>query len=134
MATFPVVNGLRTLELGTPGEMRAWLNGLVLAGLKRATAGTVDDYVDNAHEHVGEHLALVDDELHQVGEVVVTATEQTTFAKVPWSFVQAENEGDDSVEQWRVGHRRFWTGAGVEVTDELPVWLIYFDLVAPSGE
>jgi pimeloyl-ACP methyl ester carboxylesterase len=29
---FPIVNGLRSLELGTPGEMRQRLNALVLAG------------------------------------------------------------------------------------------------------
>jgi uncharacterized protein YhfF len=33
------VNELRTLGLGTPGDMRADLNALVLAGTKTATAG-----------------------------------------------------------------------------------------------
>jgi hypothetical protein len=43
---WPRVDGLRAMELGAPGGMRQWLNGLVLAGRKRATAGLLDhDYV-----------------------------------------------------------------------------------------
>jgi len=50
---FPVIGGLRALELGTPGPMRERLNGLVLAGTKRATAGTLEEYEDNELEEVG---------------------------------------------------------------------------------
>jgi uncharacterized protein YhfF len=127
---FPVVDGLRTLELGSPGLMRERLNALVLAGLKRATAGTTDDYVDNEHEHVGERLALVDDDLQRIAVVEVTDTLETTFGEVPWSFAQAEHEGDASIEEWREGHRAFWESEGVVVTDDLPVFLIYFTLVS----
>ncbi|MFI5034891.1 MAG: ASCH domain-containing protein [Acidimicrobiales bacterium] len=126
---FPVVDGLRTLELGTPGAMRRRLNDLVLAGRKRATAGTTEEYDDNEYEFVGERLALVDDDLVKVGVVAVTATTLTTFGAVPWSFAQAEGEGDTSIEEWREGHARFWAGEGLAVTDDTPVFLIYFDLV-----
>ena len=102
---FPVVDGLRTLELGTPGSIREWLNGLVLEGEKRATAGTTDDYEDNEKEYVGERLALVNDDLVKVGIVEVTGVVETTFGEVPWSFAQAEGEGDTSIEEWRAGHR-----------------------------
>jgi len=37
---------MRALELGTPGEMRTWLNGLVIDGRKRATAGLLSEYVE----------------------------------------------------------------------------------------
>ena len=50
--TWPRVGGLRTLELGSPGEMRSRLNALVLAGRKRATAGVLA--VD--YEQEGEPL------------------------------------------------------------------------------
>jgi uncharacterized protein YhfF len=123
-----VVDGLRTLELGTPGPMRARLNALVLAGVKRATAGTIDEYDENEFEHVGERLALVDDEHHKIGSVEVTETSLTTFGAVPWSFAQAEGEGDESLEEWRDGHRGFWSADGVIVTDDMPVFLIYFTL------
>lgn len=130
---FPVVDGLRTLELGTPGTMRAWLNGLVLEGKKQATAGTSDDYKDNEREFVGERLALVNDNLEKVGTVEVTGVVETTYDDVPWSFAQAEGEGDTSIEEWRAGHRRFWSNEGVNVTDEMPVFLVYFKLVERSA-
>ena len=128
----PVVNGLRTLELGTPGTMREWLNGLVLEGKKRATAGTADEYEENEKEFVGERLALVNDELVMVATVEVTDVVESTFGNVPWSFAETEGEGDTSIEEWREGHRRFWSNEGVDVTDELPVVLVYFKLVDAS--
>jgi uncharacterized protein YhfF len=126
---FPVVDGMRTLELGTEGAMRERLNGLVLAGLKRATAGLLPEYGDEPFEHPGEHLVIVDDHGQRVGVVEVTSTMRTTFGAVPWSFAQAENEGDTSIEQWRTGHRGFWRREGINVTDETPVFLIYFSLI-----
>jgi uncharacterized protein YhfF len=36
---FPVVNGLRSVELGTPVDSRTNLVNLILHGQKRATAG-----------------------------------------------------------------------------------------------
>jgi uncharacterized protein YhfF len=131
--TFPVVGGLRALELGTPGPMRERLNGLVMSGAKRATAGTTDQYEDNEYEYVGERLALVDDDLARIGVVEVTATTLTTFAEVPWSFARAEGEGDESLEEWRQGHRQFWGAEGAAVTDDMGVYLIYFTLVYPDG-
>jgi len=125
---FPVVDGLRVLELGTPGAMRERLNALVLAGIKRATAGTTDEYDDNEYEYVGERLALVDDDLRAIAVVRVTATDLTTFGAVPWSFAQAEGEGDESLEEWRRGHCGFWSDQGVEVSDDTPVYLMYFQL------
>jgi len=108
--------------------MRERLNALVRAGAKRATATTTDEYEDNVHEYVGERLALVDDDLRGLAVVRVTATSLTTFAQVPWSFAQAEAEGDDSLEEWRGGHRGFWSAEGVVAVDDMPVFLIYFTL------
>lgn len=126
---FPEVDGLRALELGTPGPMRQRLNALVLEGKKRATAGTLDEYLDNEREFVGEHLALVDDNEERVATVRVTDTREVKFGDVPWSFAQAEGEGHESIEEWREGHRRFWDHAGISVDDSTPVFLLYIELV-----
>jgi len=126
---FPVVDGLRSMEIGSVGEMRERLNGLILAGKKRATAGLAQEYGDEPFEHVGERLVLVDDLMRRVGVVEVTDASHTTFGRVPWSFAQAEHEGDESIEEWRDGHRRFWRSEGIAVTDETPVFLVYFKLV-----
>ena len=54
--TFPVADGLRSIEFGTPGESRSRLIDLVVNGKKRATAGLLGDYAKENEEveHVGE--------------------------------------------------------------------------------
>jgi len=123
---------MRSLELGSVGAMRRRLNGLVLAGLKQATAGLRSDYGAEPLESLGERLVLVDDDVHRVGVVQVTATEKMQFGQVPWSFALAEHEGHTSIEEWREGHRRFWQSEGQTVTDETPVFLVHFTLVDAS--
>ena len=41
------VNGLRTIEFGTPGAMRDHLNDLIINGNKRATAGLLEEYIED---------------------------------------------------------------------------------------
>lgn len=129
---FAIVDGLRPLEIGVPGEMRQRLNRLIIDGHKRATAGLLIDYVreDEELETEGEMLALVDDESKRVATVVVTAIATMPFIEVPWKFAQAEGEGDESLEEWREGHLRFWRSAGEEIDDQTPIVLIWFALVA----
>ena len=127
---WPRVGGLRSVELGTPGEMRARLNALVLAGTKRATAGLLAEYAEEGEEleSVGERMALVDDDLRHVGTVVVTGVEVVAFADVTWDFAQAEGEGFTSLEHWRAGHRRYWGAEGREVTDGTQVVCLRMEL------
>jgi uncharacterized protein YhfF len=129
---FPMVDGLRTLEIGSPGAMRQRLNQLILDGHKRATAGLLVDYVreNEELESPGDLLTLVDDDSRGVSTVVVTQVETVPFIEVPWSFAQAEGEGDESLEEWREGHRRFWTEAGETIDDNTPVVLIWFEVMA----
>lgn len=129
--TWPRVNGLRALELGTPGALRDNLNRLVLAGQKRATAGLTSEYAeeDEPLEHVGERLALLDNDGAQIATVEVTQVEIMRFIDVPWSFAEAEGEGDADLEEWRAGHGRFWEGIGSPVTSETPVVCLRFVLV-----
>lgn len=57
---WPRVNGMRALELGTPGELRTELNSLVLTGKKRATTGLLEEYVSEIEglKHPGESAKL----------------------------------------------------------------------------
>jgi uncharacterized protein YhfF len=128
---FPIVDGLRTLEIGTPGAMRQRLNQLILDGQKRATAGLLIEYVKENEELEleGELLALVDDDAQRIATVVVVEVETVPFIEVPWKFAQAEGEGDESLEEWREGHRRFWSAEGDTVDDRTPVVLIWFEIV-----
>jgi uncharacterized protein YhfF len=128
---FSIVDGHRALEIGTPGSMRSRLNQLILDGHKRATAGLLLDYVreDEEPESEGELLSLVDDDARRVATVRVVAVETVPFIEVPWAFAQAEGEGDESLEEWRDGHRRFWAQEGDVVDDFTPIVLIWFELV-----
>jgi uncharacterized protein YhfF len=126
-----MVDGLRSLEIGTPGTMRQRLNQLILDGRKRATAGLLVDYVreNEELETEGDRLALVDDDGRRVATVVVTEVATVPFVEVPWSFAQAEGEGDESLEEWRHGHRRFWSEYGDRIEDQTPAVLIWFDVL-----
>ncbi|MEU3454910.1 ASCH domain-containing protein [Micromonospora sp. NPDC006766] len=130
---WPRIGGLRTLALGTPGEMRANLNTLVLAGVKTATAGLLtSDYAEENEEleRVGERLVLVDDHDGLVGVVEVTGVEVVRFADVSWEFARSEGEGDRSIEEWREGHRRYWAREGFTVDDDSQVVCIRFRFVS----
>jgi uncharacterized protein YhfF len=129
--SFPVVDGLRAIEFGTPGEMRSRLVDLVVHGNKRATAGLLHgDYEAEGEpvEHVGERLAVVDDDGVRVATVEVTRVEVCRFDEVPDEFALAEAEGDLDAADFRASHRAFWTSVGETVEDSTPVVLVYFDL------
>jgi uncharacterized protein YhfF len=127
-----IVDGHRALEIGTPGAMRHRLNQLILDGHKRATAGLLLDYVrdDEELESEGELLSLVDDENRRVATVRVEGVATVPFTEVPWAFAQAEAEGDETLEEWREGHRRFWSDHGDVIDDHTPIVLIWFEVVS----
>lgn len=128
---FLSVNGLRSIEFGTPGQMRDRLNNLILNGNKRATAGLLkEDYVDEGEEieYVGERLAILDNDQKQIGAIKVTKVEILDFKDVPTEFALAEAEGDLSGDEFRQSHSEFWNSVGVEVMPETKVVTVYFDL------
>ncbi|WP_327023440.1 ASCH domain-containing protein [Micromonospora sp. NBC_01739] len=129
---WPRIGGLRTLALGTPGELRTSLNTLVLNGVKTATAGLLDEYATDGEEleHIGERLVLVDDHDTLVGVVQVTDVQACRFAEVPWDFARAEGEGDRSIEEWRAGHAAYWARIGTPVTDDTQIVCVHFRLVS----
>jgi uncharacterized protein YhfF len=130
--TFPVVNGLRTIEFGNPGESRDKLISFILDGNKRATAGTLEwDYMaeNEPIETVGEKLAVLDNHNHQIATIQVNRVEVKRFADVPDEFALAEAEGDLSGDDFRDSHFAFWSQHGLPITDETEIVLVYFDLI-----
>ncbi|MET8699568.1 ASCH domain-containing protein [Kitasatospora sp. NPDC058032] len=122
---------MRSMELGTPGGLRAELNSLALAGRKTATTGLLAEYAEEAEdlEHPGERLVLLDDDGRPVGVIEITGVEVKPFAEVDWEHARAEGEGDASLEEWRAGHRGFWEREGSRVEDGTPVVCLAFRLV-----
>ena len=110
--TFPIVNGLRTIEFGNPGDSREKLISLILDGNKRATAGTLEwDYKaeNEPIEVVGEKLAVIDNHNRHVATIQTTRVEVKSFADVPDEFALAEAEGDLCGDDFRNSHFAFWS-------------------------
>lgn len=128
---FPLVNDLRTIEFGNPGESRARLIDFVINGNKRATAGLLRDYEEEGEpiEFVGECLAMIDDYGSHVATLRVTRTEVSRFIDVPDEFALAEAEGDLNAADFRASHHAFWTDAGKTITDDTMVVQVYFELL-----
>ena len=125
------VNGLRSIEFGTPGAMRDRLNDLIINGNKRATAGLLkEDYIDEGEEieFVGERLAILDNYQKQIGIIKVIRVEVMEFKDVPTEFALAEAEGDLTGDDFRRSHSKFWNSVGVDVKPESKVVTVYFDL------
>ena len=130
--TFPLVNGLRSIEFGNPGESREKLISLILDGNKRATAGTLEwDYLaeNEPIETVGEKLAVLDNENQHVATIQATRIEIKRFADVPTEFALAEAEGDLSGDDFRESHFAFWSKLGLDIQDDTKIVLMYFDLI-----
>jgi uncharacterized protein YhfF len=131
---FQRINGMRTIEFGTPGPSREKLVNLILHGEKRATAGLLtSDYEAESEpiEHVGELLAIVDNDGTHVGTMQVTRCEVLRFADVPDEFALAEAEGDLNAADFRASHLAYWTRVGETVTDDTLIVTVYFDMSQP---
>jgi uncharacterized protein YhfF len=129
---FERIDGMRTIEFGTPGPSREKLVNLILHGQKRATAGLlVGDYESEGEpiEHVGELLAIVDNGGKHVGTMKVTRVEVLRFADVPDELALAEAEGDMNAADFRASHLAYWTRVGESVTDDTLIVTVYFDLL-----
>ncbi len=123
---------MRTIEFGTPGPSREKLVNLILHGQKRATASLlVGDYESEGEpiEHVGELLAIVDNDGKHVGTMKVTRVEVLRFADVPDELALAEAEGDMNAADFRASHLAYWTRVGETVTDDTLIVTVYFDLM-----
>jgi len=140
---WPRTGGFRTLELGTPGEMRRRLSDLVLHGRKRATAGLLAEYAVDGEplERPGEILVLLGNGGEQLGRIRITAVEVLRFDDVTWEFADAEGEGFSDIDDWRTLHREFWERASLDrirvhtgdpswaLTGDTEVVCVWFDVV-----
>jgi uncharacterized protein YhfF/predicted acetyltransferase len=129
---FPVVDDLRAIEFGSPGNSRENLVNFIINGNKRATAGLAGDYKKEGEEveFVGECLSMVNTDGNHVATLQVTRVEITRFADVPDEFALAEAEGDLNAADFRASHMEYWTKAGEAITDDTMINQIYFDLLS----
>ena len=128
---FKVVDNLRSIEFGTPGESRTRLIDFIINGNKRATAGLLDDYAKESEpvESVGECLAMLDNDNQHVATLRVTRVEVSRFIDVPDEFALAEAEGDLNAADFRTSHSAYWSRIGETITDETQIVQVYFELL-----
>ena len=128
---FKVVDNLRSIEFGTPGESRVRLIDFIVNGNKRATAGLLDDYAKESEpvESVGECLAMLDNTDQHVATLRVTRVEVSRFIDVPDEFALAEAEGDLNAVDFRASHSEHWSRIGETITDETQIVQVYFELL-----
>ena len=128
---FKVVDNLRSIEFGTPGESRARLIDFIVNGNKRATAGLLDDYAKESEpvESVGECLAMLDNDNQHVATLRVIRVEVSRFIDVPDKFALAEAEGDLNASDFRASHSAYWSRIGETITDETQIVQVYFELL-----
>ncbi len=129
---FPVIDGLRDIEFGSPGKSRENLINFIINGNKRATAGLASDYAKEGEEveFVGECLAMVDNDMRHVATLQVTRVDISRFADVPDEFALAEAEGDLNAADFRASHMEYWTKVGETVNDDTMIHQIYFALLS----
>ena len=111
-APVPVVDGF-----GDGPVLADELLGLVLSGVKRATASLLDEYevLGDTVPEVGDHWIVCDGT--GMPRVILRTTEvrRVRFREVDAAFAYDEGEGDRSIESWRRGHRRCWERVGAEL-------------------
>ena len=121
---------------GASIEQADELVGLVLAGVKTATAGAQWDY-----EHEGEQLprvgdlAIVLDGSEQPRALIeVTHVDIVPFDEVDDDHARREGEGDLSLAHWRDVHERFFTDHATHdrgFSRDMPVVLERFRVLYP---
>ncbi|HZZ35956.1 MAG TPA: ASCH domain-containing protein, partial [Caulobacteraceae bacterium] len=100
---------LESFAFGDSPQMADRLLAFVLSGAKTATCWSVRD---GQQTHVGKRMVVKDGAGHPRAVVETVSLEQLRFNEVGWTFALAEGEGDECLEEWREGHRAYFTRNG----------------------
>lgn len=109
------LDDLPAAEFAFPGPLRDQLVAAILSGAKTSTSSLMLEY-ERANEplpEVGQLSAVLDSEGRRVAVIEVTRVRIVRLADVDLQHALDEGEGDNSVQQWRSGHEKFWHSAEV---------------------
>ena len=123
----------RTLEsfaFGDSPRMADDLLAFVLAGAKTATCWSIRD---GQQTEVGKRMVVKDGAGEPRAVIETVSLEKLRFNEVGWTFALAEGEGDECLEDWRDGHRAYFTRNGGYAPDMM-LWCERFRLVETIGE
>ena len=121
---------LESFAFGDSPEMADRLLGFVLSGAKTATCWAARD---GELTHVGKRMVAKDGAGNPRAVLETVSLEKLRFNEVGWTFAHAEGEGDECLEDWRDGHRAYFTRNGGFAPDMM-LWCERFRLVEVIGE
>ena len=136
----------RTDPMSLPGAwafglgeaMETELAELVVAGVKRATATSVESfrYSGERSPRPGDHSIIYDGERRARCIIRTEAVHSAPLSSVTDEFARREGEGDKSRDGWLEGHRRFFRSEherlGIPFSDDIPVVFERFVVVWPA--
>jgi uncharacterized protein YhfF len=107
---------LESFAFGDSPAMADRLLGFVLSGAKTATCWAARD---GELTHVGKRMVARDGAGNPRAVIETVSLEKLRFSEVGWTFAHAEGEGDECLEDWRDGHRAYFTRNGGFAPDML---------------
>jgi uncharacterized protein YhfF len=123
---------------GNSQDMSINLASFVVNGTKRATASLVlvnEKIPENAPIPDG-YSVVTDFEGKPLCIIQTTEIHQIPFLEVDFSFAKDEGEGDLNIDDWRKGHREYFTKEcrelGFEFDETMLVCCERFDLLYPK--
>jgi len=123
---------------GAGKEMAEELARLVVAGVKRATATSLEGILVDGDPmpQVGVHSVIYDGSRVARCIILTTAVHVAPLDSVSEAFAWQEGEGDRSVEYWLEGHRSFFRAEhetlDLPFSDSIPVIFEEFVVVWPQ--
>jgi uncharacterized protein YhfF len=118
-------HSLESFSFGNTPEMADRLATLVVSGSKRATCWSV---ADGQQTQIGKRMVVLDGQKRPRAVIETVELEQRRFCDVDLQFALDEGEGDETLEQWRDGHRAYFEKEGSFAPDMM-LWCERFRLV-----
>jgi uncharacterized protein YhfF len=123
---------------GDSQEMSVKLADFVIFGTKRATASLVlvnNLIPENAPINKG-YSVVTDFAGNPLCIIQTTEVREIPFLEVDYNFAKSEGEGDENIEDWRKGHRDYFTKEckelGFEFNETMLVCCERFELIYPK--
>jgi uncharacterized protein YhfF len=120
-----ILNGMEAFRFGDSPAMANELGALVVSGAKTATCWAA---TQGQLTEVGRQMVVLDGEGRGMAIVETIELSQRRFDDVEWDFARDEGEGDLTLDDWRAGHRRYFTREGTFAPDMM-LWCERFRLV-----
>ncbi len=106
------------------------LLAFVVGGTKRATCWSI---ADGQQTEIGKRMVVLDGAGRPAVVVETVELEQRRFCDVDLKFALDEGEGDETLEEWRAGHRAYFERNG-GFDPEMMLWCERFSVVEVIGE